>query len=110
MSKNYEEYVFRVFTHFRITTENLLVNYYEEISRSLSWTLLSTMGVKFTPIVDDTVSAFTMGVKFTPIVNHIVDVEMVLSTMGVKFTPIVDKITASKLHFFVFAMCYHTVF
>ena len=96
--------------HFRITTENLLVNYYEEISRSLSWTLLSTMGVKFTPIVDDTVSAFTMGVKFTPIVNHIVDVEMVLSTMGVKFTPIVDKITASKLHFFVLAMCYHTVF
>ena len=48
--------------------------------------------------------------EFTPIVNHIVDVEMVLSTMGVKFTPIVDKITASKLHFFVFAMCYHTVF
>ena len=61
------------------------------------------MGVKFTPIVDDTVSAFTMGVKFTPIVNHIVDVEMVLSTMGVKFTPIVDKITASKLHFFCFS-------
>ena len=69
--------------------ENLLVNYYEEISRSLSWTLLSTMGVKFTPIVDDAVSVFTMGMKFTPIV---------------------DKITASKLHFFVFAMCYHTVF
>ena len=68
------------------------------------------MGVKFTPTVDDTVSAFTMGVKFTPIVNHIVDVEMVLSTMGVKFTPIVDKITASKLHFFVLAMCSHTVF
>ena len=75
--------------HFRITTENLLVNYYEEISRSLSWTLLSTMGVKFTPIVDDAVSVFTMGMKFTPIV---------------------DKITASKLHFFVLAMCYHTVF
>ena len=69
------------------------MNYYEEISRSLSWTLLSTMGVKFTPIV-----------------NHIVDVEMVLSTMGVKFTPIAAKITVSKLHFFVLAMCYHTVF
>ena len=67
------------------------------------------MGVNFTPIVDNTVSTFTMEVKFTPIVDHIVDVEMV-STMGVKFTPIVDKITASKLHFFVFAMCYHTVF
>ena len=46
-------------------------------------------GVKFTPIVDDAVSVFTMGMKFTPIV---------------------DKITASKLHFFVLAMCYHTVF
>ena len=68
------------------------------------------MGVNFTPKVDNTVSAFTMVLKFIPIVNHIVDVEMVLSTMGVKFTPIVDKITASKLHFFVLAMCYHTVF
>ena len=73
---------------FQITTVNLLCS---EITMGkfpdlCSWTLMSTMGVKFTPIV-----------------NHIVDVEMVLSTMGLKFNPIVDKITASKLHFFVLA-------